>query len=124
LVIDDELAGMVSRGLDGVKVDKETIALSEIKSVVMGQNKSLYFLGTRHTAKNIRNELFIPKLSERNSRNTWFKKGALDIINKAQLKIQDILKTYESKVLEPNLEKKIDNYIKKVEKRNINEYIN
>ncbi|MFX1574508.1 MAG: trimethylamine methyltransferase family protein [Promethearchaeota archaeon] len=124
LVIDDELIGMVSRGLNGIKVDPNTMALNEIKSVASDQKKGLYFLGLRHTAKNIKKELYIPKLSERGSRNTWIKKGSLDFITKSQIRIEELLKNHKPKVLKPNLEKEIDSYIKKVEERNINEYIN
>ena len=71
LVIDNELAGMVSRGLKGIDVNKNTIALNEIETVLLGEKKGLLFLGLRHTANNIKNELFLPSLSERNSRNKW-----------------------------------------------------
>ncbi len=121
-VIDNELAGIVSRALKGIEVSEDTIALKQIKSVVLGEKKGLLFLGLKHTARNIKNELFIPSLSERNSRNTWIKKGALDLINKAQKKIQEILKSHKPIVLDPGLENKIDEFIKKVEIRNINEY--
>jgi trimethylamine--corrinoid protein Co-methyltransferase len=121
-VIDNELAGMVSRGLNGIEVNKQTIALDEIESVILGEKKNLLFLGLKHTAKNIKNELFIPNLSERGSRNTWLKKGKLTIIDKAQTKIKEILKSHNPIVLEPALEKKLDEYIRDVAKRNINEY--
>jgi len=124
LVIDNELAGMVSRGLNGIQVNKQTIALKEIESVVLGEKKGLLFLGLKHTAKNVKKELFIPTLSERDSRNTWIKKGALDIIAKAQKKVKEILKCHKPYLLESELENKLDNYIEKVDMRNINEYIN
>lgn len=124
LVIDDELAGMVSRGINGIKVDTNNIALNEIKFVAKSQKKGTHFLGLRHTAKNIKNELYIPKLTERSSRKTWVKKGALDLITKAQIRIQEILKNHKPNVLQLDLEKEIDDYIKKVEERNTNEYLN
>lgn len=123
LVIDNELAGMVSRALKGINVGINTIALDEIESIVSGGKHGLLFLGLQHTVKNIKRELFIPSLSERNSRNTWIKKGSLDIIDKAQKKIKIILKDHMIKVLEPKLEKTLDDFIKKVKKRNLNEYI-
>ena len=46
---------------------------------------------------------------------------ALDIIEKAQSKIEEILKYHKVYELEPELEKEIDDYIESVEKRNINE---
>ncbi len=124
LIVDNELAGMVTRGLKGIDVNKNMIALNEIESVVSRENESLYFLGLKHTSKNIKKELFIPNLSERSSRKTWIKKGSHDIIFKAQHKIQEILKNHVSKILDPELEKKIDKYIAKVKARNTNDYLN
>jgi trimethylamine--corrinoid protein Co-methyltransferase len=124
LLIDNELAGTVLRGLKGVKVNEDTIALNEIESVLLGEKKGSLYLGLRHTAKNLRNELFIPSLSERNSRNTWIKKGSFSIIEKARKKIQEILENHKPNILKPELERDIDEYTKKVEMRNINEYIN
>jgi trimethylamine--corrinoid protein Co-methyltransferase len=124
LAIDNELAGIISRGIKGIDVNNNTIAFNEIKTVMEGLHKGKHFLGLRHTAKHVRNELFIPNLSERNSRNSWLKKGAADIFEKARLKIQTILEMHESYKLSANLEQKIEQYTKKVEERNINEYVN
>jgi len=122
LTIDNELAGIVSRGLNGIEVNEDTIALDQIKSVVRNNNPGSLFLGLRHTAKNIKRELYIPKLSERGTRNSWLKKGAQDIFDKAQSKVESILKNHKEYEINPILEKKIDDYISEVKKRNINEY--
>lgn len=124
LIIDNELAGIVSRGLNGIEVNENTIALDKIKSVVTNKSSGSSFLGMRHTAENIRKELYIPKLSERGTRNSWLKKGAQNIFDKAQINVQKILENHKELVIDPNLEAKIDEYIKYVEKRNTNEYLN
>jgi len=124
LAIDNELVGMISRGINGIDVNRNTLALEEIKTVMKGINKGSHFLKLRHTAKNVKKELFIPELSERSSRNTWLKKGAADIFQKAHLKVQEILQTHEAYRLSADQEQKLNQYIKKVEERNINEYIN
>lgn len=122
LTIDNELAGMVSRGLNGIDVNEDTIALDQIKSAVINNNRDSLFLGMRHTAENIKKELYIPKLSERGTRNSWLKKGAQDIFSKAQSRVEHILKNHKEYEMNPILEKKIDNYIIEVKKRNFNEY--
>ncbi|MFX1366369.1 MAG: hypothetical protein ACFFCE_04635 [Promethearchaeota archaeon] len=43
----------------------------------------------------------------------------LDIIDKAQKKVKEILKRHKSYLLESELEKKLDEYIEQVEIRNI-----
>ncbi|MFX1500266.1 MAG: trimethylamine methyltransferase family protein [Promethearchaeota archaeon] len=113
-----------SKKKSSIEVNKNTIALDEIESVILGEKNSLYFLGLKHTAKNIEKELFIPSISERRSRNTWIKKGALNIVDKAQKRVKQILKDHKPFLLDPELEKKIDDYTEQVEIRNINEYIN
>jgi len=65
---------MVSRGLNGIEVNEDTIALDKIKSVVTNTSLGSYFLGMRHIAENIKKELYIPKLSERGTRSFWLKK--------------------------------------------------
>lgn len=55
---------MVSRGLNGIEVNEDTIALDKIKSVVTNTSLVSYFLGMRHIAENIKKELYIPKLSK------------------------------------------------------------
>jgi trimethylamine--corrinoid protein Co-methyltransferase len=124
LAVDNELAGMISRGIKGINVNNNTLAFNEIKNVMNDIHKGAHFLGLRHTAKNIKNELFIPSLSERNTRNTWLKNGALDIFEKARIRTWELIKTHESYELSSEKEREIDQYIKNVEKRNINEYIN
>jgi len=124
LAIDNELAGMVSRGIRGIEVNRDTIAFNEINTVMKGLHEGSHFLGLRHTAENVKKELFVPVLSERNSRNTWLKKGAVDIFKKARIKTRELLDTHESYALPTSIEQEIDKYIKKVEERNINEYLN
>jgi trimethylamine--corrinoid protein Co-methyltransferase len=122
LTIDNELAGIVSRGLKGIEVNEDTIAVDQIKSIVTNNNPGSLFLGIRHTKENVKRELYIPELCERGTRNSWLKKGAQDIFDKAQSKVEQILKNHKEYEMEPILEKKIDEYIIEVKRRNINEY--
>ena len=124
LPIDNELAGMILRGLKGITVNPESIAFNQIKKVMEGIYNGAHFLGLPHTSKNVKKELFIPDLIERGSRKTWIKKGALEIIDKARIKVEEILKKHVPYVLSMEVEKEIELYVHKVEKRNINEYLN
>jgi len=45
---------MVSRGLNGIEVNEDTIALDKIKSVVINTSLGSYFLGMQHIAENIK----------------------------------------------------------------------
>jgi len=69
LVIDHELVKSFLRICKGVSVEDEAL---DIKNLKEGFEKRS-FIGTKHTLKHYREELFIPKLSTRDSWDTWNK---------------------------------------------------
>jgi trimethylamine--corrinoid protein Co-methyltransferase len=122
LTIDDELAGMVKRAKEGITVNEDTIALEVIEKVATSDKKGVNFLAERHTRDFMRSELFFPKLSDRNRRTTWFKKGAKDIITRAREKVDQILQDHTPNDLPKELEDKLLKYIKVVESRTYDDY--
>lgn len=119
LVIDDELIDIIKRGMEGVRVNEDTIAMEEIKKIVTTTRN---FLGTKHSVKNIRKELFVPKLADRDRRGTWKKRGAKDIIQNANEKVEEILQKQRGPGLAPDVEKKLAEYTKKVASRTMDDY--
>ncbi|MFX1437115.1 MAG: trimethylamine methyltransferase family protein [Promethearchaeota archaeon] len=119
LVIDDELCSIVKRGLDGIRVDDDALALEEIKRVAK-ENKS--YLSLKHTAKNTRKELFVPLLSDRNRRTIWQRAGAKDIIERAKEKVEKILGTQKGPELNKSIEKELQAYYKVISIRTYDEY--
>ncbi|MFX1445065.1 MAG: trimethylamine methyltransferase family protein [Promethearchaeota archaeon] len=119
LVIDDELIDIIKRGMEGIRIDEDTIAMEEIKKIVTTTRN---FLGTKHSVKNIRKELFVPKLADRDRRGTWKKRGAKDIIQNAYAKVEEILQKQIGPGLDPGVEKKLAEYTKKVASRTMDDY--
>ena len=119
LVIDDELIDIIKRGEEGIRVNEDTIATEEIKKIVTTTRN---FLGTKHSVKNIRKELFVPKLADRDRRGTWKKKGAKDIIKIAHEKVEVILQKQKGPGLTPEIEEKLTEYTKKVASRTMDDY--
>jgi trimethylamine--corrinoid protein Co-methyltransferase len=122
LVIDDELVGMVKRAIEGVKVNDDTIGLDIIRKVATSEKKGVNFLGERHTRDHMKSELYFPKLVDRNRRNTWFKKGAKNIITKAREKVDQILQAHIPNELSKDLERELQEFIKIVESRTFDDY--
>ena len=122
LVIDDELVDIVKRLLEGIDVSEETIGLDVIKKVVLNPKKGVNYLGEAHTRKFMRKELFIPTLIDRNRRSTWRKKGAKDIIASAGQKVEKILESFSPPKVDREIETKLLDYIKTVEKRTLEDY--
>ncbi|TFG26418.1 MAG: hypothetical protein EU532_09865 [Promethearchaeota archaeon] len=119
LVIDDELIDIINKGKEGIQVNEETIATEEIKKIVTTTRN---YLGTKHSVKNIRKELFVPKLSDRDRRGTWKKKGAKDIIENAREKVDEILQKQKRPGLSSEIEARLSEYTKKVASRTMDYY--
>ena len=122
LVIDDDLCGMVKRAIEGVLVNEDTIGLDVIKNVATSEVKGVNFLSEKHTRKYMKSELYMPRLGDRSRRTTWRKKGAKDIIQRAREKVNKILEDHQPNELSKEVEEKLTEYIKVVEKRSFDDY--
>lgn len=120
LVIDDELAGIIKRGLEGISVNKETIATEEIKKVMASEKKN--YLGRKHSVKNTRKEIYLPLLVDRNRRGRWLKDGAKDIMSRAGEKVNEILQSQQGPGLSSDIDTKLSEYLKIVASRSVNDY--
>ncbi len=120
LVIDDDLASIVNRAKQGISVDENTLAEEVIREV--SQKEKKHYLGLKHSVKNIRKELYISKLADRNRRNIWKKQGSKDIMQRAREKVDQILATQEGPGMEPDIEKQFDAYWEIVKKRTMEIY--
>jgi trimethylamine--corrinoid protein Co-methyltransferase len=119
LVIDDELIDIVKRGIEGIRVTPETIAMDEIEKIVTSTRN---YLGTKHSVKNIRKEIFVPKLANRERRGIWKRNGSKDIIQVAREKVNEILENQKGPGLSEDVELKLAEYTKKVATRTMDDY--
>jgi len=122
LVIDDELADICMRMMEGVNVDEETLAFDVIKRVATSPKMGSTFLSERHTRKFMKKELFIPQLIDRNRRSSWKKRGSKDIIERARDKVDELLKNFQPPETDSVLEQKLEGMIKEIEARPIDLY--
>jgi trimethylamine--corrinoid protein Co-methyltransferase len=110
-VIDNEMLGMVSRALDGIRVTPETLSFEEIKEV----GPRGHFMGLRHTRDHIRPEHYLPRLFDRNAYDTWEERGAKDIREVAREKARKILATHEVEPLPGEVREELEAIIRKAE---------
>jgi trimethylamine--corrinoid protein Co-methyltransferase len=106
LVIDNEIAGMVSRVLDGIEVSEETLAVDEICRI--GPN----YLGSPFTAKHFRKEHFLTTLLDRRSMDSWLRDGSKDITATAKERARRILKEHQPVPMEKDVIAELETYIK------------
>jgi len=119
LVIDDELVGMIKRAMEGITINTETIASEEIKKIISTQGN---YLGTKHSVKYTRKEIFIPRIVNRDRRGKWKQGGSKDIMLVAREKVEEILKTQKGPGLPSDIEIEINKYTKMVSSRSLDEY--
>lgn len=113
LVIDNEICGMVTRALQGIKVDDAHLAIDIIDRVgPMG-----HFLGQKHTMQFLIDEHYLPTISDRRIREEWEKDGSKELKDVAKERVQKILKEHVPLEVEPDKLKQLTNIIREVEKR-------
>ena len=104
-ILDDDIAGMVGRFLEGVKVDDETLAIDLIEGVgpIPG-----HYLNKKHTRKWWKKEQFIPKAADRLTYPEWMKIGKKSTLDYAKKRMEEILTTHKPIPLTPDQEKDIE----------------
>lgn len=111
LLIDQEIVKMIRRVLQGIAVNKETIAMDVIKKVGPAGN----YLSEKHTLKYMRQELSTTNLINRKMRENWEKNGAKDIAAVAREQAIEILENYKPIPLPDDVRKKINDIVKEGE---------
>ena len=86
-VIDDEIAQMLKRMKRGLEFSEENLAVDVIKKIGPGGS----FIVEPHTMKRMKTAGLLTKLSDRDTRSQWTKKGAHDIHGRAMAKVREIL---------------------------------
>ncbi len=111
LVIDDEIAAMVKRIVNGVSLEDELMGVDLIKKVGIGNN----FLTQRHTLNNIKTEQVQATIIDRRMRGAWEKRGSKTLIQSANQKAAELLKTHEPQPLPEDLIKELKRIVKSAE---------
>jgi len=105
-ILDDDIAGMIGRFLDGVEVSDETMAIDLINEVgpIPG-----FYLNKAHTRNWWHKEQFVPKAADRLTYPEWAKTGRRNCIDYARERMEEILATHKvSPPLTPGQEEDIE----------------
>ncbi len=94
LVIDDMIAGMTQRFINGIDVNDQTLALTELNEV---GTKGGDFLRLHHTLNWFRREHYLPgKLVDRQPYESWQQHGSLTSLDRARTCVQEILTSHQA----------------------------
>jgi trimethylamine--corrinoid protein Co-methyltransferase len=102
-VIDDEIAQMLKRVKRGFEFNEENLALDVIAEVGPGGS----FMVNKHTMKRMKTAALLPNLADRDSRDKWESKGALDTQARAMRQVREILRRKNTAVFPPEVDTRI-----------------
>jgi len=99
LVMDNEIAQMIKRVVQGIPVDDDSLAVDVIRQVGTGGD----FLSHEHTLKYMRTLQSRPRLIDRRRREFWEQLGGTDLTQRAAEEARHILKTHKPDPLPPDV---------------------
>jgi trimethylamine--corrinoid protein Co-methyltransferase len=112
-VLDDDLAGMVGRFMEGIAVKNETLAIELIEKVgpIPG-----HYLAEEHTRKWWKLEQFVPKVSDRLTYPAWMQTGKKSSLDLAKERTEEILATHKPPPLTTSQEKDLERILEEARK--------
>jgi trimethylamine--corrinoid protein Co-methyltransferase len=112
-VLDDDLAGMVGRFMEGVTVSNETLAIDLIEEVgpIPG-----HFLNKAHTRKWWKLEQLVPRAADRLTYPEWMKGGKKSCLDYARERMEEILATHKPTPLTPSQEEDVERILEEARK--------
>jgi trimethylamine--corrinoid protein Co-methyltransferase len=102
-VIDNEIALMLKRVERGVAFSEGALALDVIAEIGPGGT----FIDTQHTLERMRTTALLPEIADRDPRDLWERKGALDAQDRAIQRVREILTRPNSAVFSPDVDRRI-----------------
>ena len=104
-VINDDVANIIGRTIEGFEVNEDTMALELIHTV--GTNPGSY-LGEKHTLKHWSKEYFLPAVADRLPYHDWINEGRKTIVDKASERMEKILATHKPHPITAEQDKDIE----------------
>ena len=112
-ILDNDIAGMVGRFIEGVQVTSETLALDLIAQV--GPIPGM-FLDKGHTREWWMQEQYVPKAADWLTYPEWIASGKKSALSYAADRMQDILATHEPAPLTAEQDRDLDKILAEARK--------
>ena len=91
VVLDNDIIGAAQRTIKGIEVSEATLSLDVIRAAVIGGPG--HYLGAKQTLDLMQTEYIYPAIGDRLSPKEWNEVGRPKIIDRAIVKVQDVLST-------------------------------
>jgi trimethylamine--corrinoid protein Co-methyltransferase len=119
VVIENEIFGMAKRMADGIKVDEDTMAVSLINKVapLAATKMGGHYMAEKHTLAHATRERYIPKLSDKTTRDTWQKNGSKTLTQVAKERVREILAKHKPEPPPPDVLREMEKKAEEIRKR-------
>jgi trimethylamine--corrinoid protein Co-methyltransferase len=107
MIVDCEMLQMISRVLEPLEVNQETLAVDDIRNIGPGG----HYLGSELTMKRYGTAFYEPILTSWETYEDWQKAGATDLVTRADNIVRQLLEEYEEPVLEQSRREELDAYV-------------
>lgn len=94
-VIDNDMLGAINRTVRGVDVTPESLSVESIRDVCI--NGPTHFLGHDQTLSLMQSEYVYPVVGDRASPKEWAEQGSTDVLERARLKVKEVLSRHYPK---------------------------
>jgi len=108
-ILDVEGLAMMSRFLNVLEVNQESLALEEIAEIGPGGNH----FGTAYTMARFQEAFYRPTVSDRQNYETWMENGAKDALQRSHEIANQLLETYEQPTLPSEVQGELMEYVEK-----------
>ncbi|MFP6729199.1 MAG: trimethylamine methyltransferase family protein [Alphaproteobacteria bacterium] len=104
-VIDNDIIGSVLRTVRGFEVTEDSLSVEAIRETCIGGVG--HFLGSAQTLDLMERDYIYPEVGDRTSPKEWAEMGSTDILQRARLKVKDILGSHYPSYLDPVIDAEI-----------------
>ena len=108
-VMDCDQLGMMQVMAGGYDISEHGQAMDAIREVGPGA----HFLGCAHTQANFETAFYRSKITDNNSFEQWLAEGELDLSERAQAQVQQMLGSYEAPAIDPGVDEALQAFIAK-----------
>jgi len=110
-VICEEVLRIVSKIVNGIRIDEESLAVDVIRDVGPGG----HFLSQKHTLKHLKEEILMPTIFDRTSEASWSKTGRKDVVDAARGRVKKILQEHQPHPLPNHIQQVLAELVKSAE---------
>ena len=112
-IIDNDAVQIIGKYIEGFEINDHTMAMDLIKEVGPSPGS---FLGKSHTRTSWKGEYSVPKVFDRLSYQEWETAGRKSVIDKAKVRLEEIMETFKPTPVTAEEDKEIDRILKEARK--------